>query len=145
MVALLSLIGNALLLMKLREPERLAAPAVGRLLTRLAEEDARIRYQIRVPAGTPLHFDVPVDERYTVKLRSSLPIDTRVNVPVRTPFGNRTIDIPVKTTVPLRQDIPVHVVDTFRLRTQTRTEYVVPLEIRVRDLPLDAIRQSLDP
>lgn len=144
-VATLSLAANAWLVAQLRAPERLIEPAAARVLTRLAEQDARLKYEIRVPAGTPLHFDVPVDERYTIKLRTSLPIDTEVKMPLNTPFGRRTVTVPVKANVPIRQDVPVHVVDTFRLRTQTKTEYVVPLEVRVRDLPLDQIRQSLDP
>ena len=144
-LALASLALNAALLWRLREPERLAAPAVERVLTRLAEDDATLRYTVRIPAGTPLHFDVPVDERYTVKLRNTLPIDTNVRVPFRTPLGVRTVTVPIKTTIPIRTDIPVHVTDTFRLRTQTRTEYVVPLEVRVRDLPLDQIRRALEP
>ena len=144
-VALLSLAANVWLIAKLRSPERLAAPAVDRLLTSLAEQDARFKYEIRVPAGTPLHFDVPIDERYTVKLRTNLPINTTVNLPLNTPFGRRTVTVPVRTNIPIRQDVPFHVVDTFRLRTQTRTEYVVPLEVRVRDLPLAEIRKSLDP
>jgi hypothetical protein len=144
-VAIVSLAANAWLIAQLRAPERLIEPAAARVLTRLAEQDARLRYEIRVPAGTPLHFDVPVDERYTVKLRTSLPINTDVRLPLNTPFGQRTVTVPVRTTIPIRQDVPFHVVDTFRLRTQTRTEYVVPLEVRVRDLPLDQIRKSLDP
>lgn len=144
-VAVLSLAANAWLIAQLRAPERAAAPAIDRVLTRLAEQDARFKYEIRVPAGTPLHFDVPIDERYTVKLRTTLPINTDVKLPINTPFGRRTVTVPVRTNIPIRQDVPFHVVDTFRLRTQTRTEYVVPLEVRVRDLPLDEIRKSLDP
>jgi hypothetical protein len=143
--ALVSLALNGVLLWKLSRPERLAAPAVERALGRLAESDARLKYEVRVPAGTPLHFDVPVDERYVVKLRASLPIDTEVRVPLRTPFGVRTVEVPIKTTIPVRTDLPVHITDTFRLRTETKTEYVVPLEVRVRDLPLQEISESLSP
>lgn len=144
-VALLSLALNVVFLLQLRAPERALGPAAARVLRRLAEEDARIQYQVRVPAGTPLHFDVPVDERYTVKLRATLPIDTRVQVPIRGPFGTSNVSVPIKTTLPIRTDVPVHITDTFRLRTQTRTEYVVPLEVRIRDLPLDEIERSLAP
>ncbi|HEX8692729.1 MAG TPA: hypothetical protein VF746_09935 [Longimicrobium sp.] len=144
-LALASLAMNGALLWRLRSPERLAAPAVDRLLTSLERSDARIPYQVKIPAGTPLHFDVPVDEVYTVKLRTTLPINTDVRVPLNTPVGRRTITVPIRTTIPLRQDIPVRVVDTFRLRTRTQAEYVVPMEIRVRDLPLAEIRKSLDP
>ena len=145
MVALASLIANAVLLAKLRHPERLAAPAAERLLGSLERSDARIRYEVRIPAGTPLHFDVPVDERYTVKLRTNLPINTDVRLPFNTPFGRREVTVPVRTTIPIRQDVPVHVTDTFRLRTETKTEYVVPLQLRVRDLPLKEIREALNP
>lgn len=144
-LAAASLALNAALLSRLRQPERWAGPAADRVLRRLAEQDARIKYQIRIPAGTPVSFDVPIDEAYTVKLRTSLPIDTQIRVPVRGPLGTANVRVPVKTTIPIRQDIPVQVRDTFRLRTATRTEYVVPLELRVRDLPLDAISQSLSP
>jgi hypothetical protein len=144
-LALASLALNAALLWRLREPERLAAPMVERVLSRLAEDDAVLRYQVRVAAGTPLHFDVPIDERYTLKLRTTLPIDTNVRVPLRTPLGDRTVTVPIKTSIPIRTDIPLHITDTFRLRTQTQAEYVVPLEVRIRDLPLDQIRRALEP
>lgn len=143
--AVLSLALNAYLLARLRRPERVAGPVVTRMLERLAAEDARVRYQVRVPAGTPIHFDIPVDERLNVKLNTQLPIDTRVRVPFRSPMGNHTISLPIKTTIPIRTDVPLHIRHTFRLRTNTQTELVAPLELRIRDLPLDALRRSLEP
>ena len=144
-VALASLALNGVLLWKLRQPERLMAPAVERIAAGLAKSNESIKYTVRIPAGTPVSFDVPIDQRYIIKLRTSLPINTDVRVPFNTPFGDRVISIPVRSNVPLRQDIPVHLVDTFHLRTRTNTEFVVPLEIRLKDLPLDALRASLNP
>lgn len=146
-VALVSLALNAWLLWRLRSPEQLAGPAVERVLDRLAADDVRIKYEVRIPAGTPLHFDIPFDQRYTVRLNTTLPIDTRVRVPFRSPLGGGSyqITVPIKTSIPIRQDVPLHLRDTFRLRTSTKAEIVVPLEIRVRDLPLDALRRSLNP
>jgi hypothetical protein len=69
-VACVSLLMNATLLWRLRSPERLAAPAVERVLRRLATSDAVIHYRVRIPAGTPLHFDVPVDQTYRLQLRT---------------------------------------------------------------------------
>lgn len=143
--ALLSLALNAVLLYAVRRPESLVAPLVDRALTRLEEQGTTLKYQVRIPAGTPLHFDVPVDEEYRVRLNTTLPINTTVNLPLQTPFGNRTVRVPIRTNIPIRQDIPVHLRDTFRLRTQTQAEMVIPLEIPIRDLPLDEIRQSLNP
>ena len=144
-VALASLGVNLWLIQKLRAPEKVAGPAIERVLRRMAEEDARIRYTIRVPAGTPLHFDVPVDESYTVKLRTQIPIDTEVRVPIRGPLGTATVRVPIKTTIPINRDVPVRIRDTFNLRTETKTEFVVPLELRVRDLPLRELNQALEP
>ncbi|HEX6911287.1 MAG TPA: hypothetical protein VF142_12865 [Longimicrobium sp.] len=143
--ALLSLALNGVLLYLLTNPERLLAPMLDRVLGRLEQQDAVLRYQVRIPAGMPVHFDIPVDERYEVRLNTTLPINTTINLPVSTPFGTRNVRVPVRTKIPLRSTVPIHLRDTFRLRTQTQAEIVVPLEIPVRDLPLDALRRSLDP
>ena len=145
LLAAVSLGANAVLLYKLRHPERMLAPALERVSAQLGQSNATIKYTVRIPAGTPVGFDVPIDQSYTIKLRTSLPINTTVRVPVNTPFGNRSVTIPVNTTIPIRQDVPVRLVDTFHLRTRTQTEYVIPLEIKLKDLPLDALRQSLQP
>jgi hypothetical protein len=144
-LALLSLGLNALLLSKLRHPERMIEPALDRVASRLATSDAAIRYTVRIPAGTPVQLDIPIDQSYTVKLRASLPINTTVRMAFNTPFGQRTVSVPVRTTIPVRQDFPVRLVDTFHLRTETRTAYVVPLEIKLKDLPLDALKDAVKP
>jgi hypothetical protein len=144
-VALLSLLANGILLSKLRNPEQLAAPAVGRALDRLETSDATIRYTVKIPSRTPLHFDVPFDQTYRIRLNATFPINTTVAVPLRGPLGTYTVRLPIRTSIPVKTDMPVRLRDTFRVRTQTQTEYVVPLEIRLRDLPLDAIRKSLEP
>ena len=144
-IALVSLALNGVLLRRLQQPERTQAPAGERVAERLRNTDAAIKYTVRIPAGTPVSFDIPIDQRYVVNLRTSLPINTDVRVPFNTPFGNRVVTIPVRANVPLRQDIPVHLVDTFHLRTQTNAEYVVPLEIKLKDLPMDALGKALAP
>jgi hypothetical protein len=144
-VALLSLALNAVLLYAVRRPEAVVGPMLGRTITRLQASDATLKYTVRIPSGTPLHFDVPIDEQYRVQLNTTLPINTTITLPIQTPFGNRTVRVPVRTTIPIRQTLPVHLRDTFRLRTQTQAELVVPLEVPVRDLPLDELRKSLDP
>ena len=60
-------------------------------------------------------------------------------------FGNRNVRVPVKANIPIRTNLPIHLRDTFRLRTRTEAEIVVPLEIPIRDLPLDALQASLKP
>jgi hypothetical protein len=144
-LALLSLALNAALLWTLRRPERLAAPALDRVIERLREEEAAFRYDVKIPAGTPVHFDIPIDQRYQVRLNTTLPVNTTIELPVSTPFGTRTFNVPVRADIPIRTTLPLHLRDTFRLRTETRAEMVVPLEVPLADLPLEALRRALDP
>lgn len=145
LIACVSLAANTVLVWRLRNPERLAAPAAERIAKRLAESDAVIRYRVRIPAGTPLHFDVPVDQTYRLQLRTRLPIDTRIQVPFHSPLGDHVVAVPIRADLPIQTDLPVRLRDNFRLRTQTQTEYVIPLELPVRDLPLDALADALSP
>lgn len=144
-LAILSLALNVLLLRELRDPGRLIGPLLDRSLARMVERDVRVAVEVRVPMGTPVHLDIPIDQRYDVKVNASLPINTTIQLPVSTPFGTRSFEVPVRANVPIRTELPVHLRDTFRLRTETRSEIVLPIEIPLRDLPLDELRRSLDP
>jgi hypothetical protein len=144
-VAAVSLAMNGWLLWRLAHPERIVAPMLDRAAARLAEGNDAIRYTVRIPAGMPVHFDIPIDETYRVKVDTHLPIDARLMLPISTPVGRWTVPVPIKTDVPVHLDLPVHLKDTFRLRTATRTEMAIPLEVRLRDLPIGAVRRSLQP
>jgi hypothetical protein len=142
-VALLSLTANVYLLWQLKQPERWAGPLLTRVLRDVAAEDPTVRYRVRLPAGTPVRLDIPINERFSVRVDTQLFIDTRVRLPIRSPLGNYSVSVPVRSDIPLKASIPLEVRDTFRLRTQTQDEIVLPLEVRVRDLPLDALIRSL--
>jgi hypothetical protein len=142
---LLSLALNGVLLWKLSRPERMLAPMLDRAAAKLGRGDETLRYTVRIPAGTPVHFDVPIDQTYRVKVDTHLPIDTRLVLPIRTPVGRWDVPVPVRTNLPVHLDLPVHLRDTFRLRTATQTELKIPLEVRLRDLPIGALRRSLSP
>lgn len=139
LVALASLALNVYLLAQLRRPERWALPAFERTLRELAGSDATLRYRIRLPAGTPIRLDIPVNERFGVRVDTTIPIATQAVLPVRSPLGRYDVRVPVRARVPLRATLPLHIRHTFRLRTRTRDEIVVPLEFRLADLPLDAL------
>lgn len=138
-LALLSVGLNLYLLDQLRRPERWLAPAAERLARRVAAGDATLRYTVRIPPGTPLRLDVPVDERFAIRVDTVIPIDTRVRVPFRTPFGNQSVTVPFRADIPLRTRLPLHVRHTFRLRTRTTAPIEIPLEIRLGELPLEQI------
>lgn len=144
-VSLISLGANGYLLWRLRDVEERALDRARRAIDRFEREDVRIPYRVSLPVGTPLRLDIPVDEKLRVRLNTQLPIDTRIQVPLRTPWGVHAASLPIRTTIPIRTEIPLRIRHTFRLRTRTQDEIVVPLEVRVRDLPLDALRESLEP
>lgn len=100
---------------------------------------------MRVPAGTPLAADIPVDERLRVRINATLPIDTRIRLPIRSPLGNYEVAVPVRADLPIRTEIPLHIRHTLTLRTATREELLLPVDLRARELPLDALRESINP
>src|SRR6476661_10518891 len=65
LLAAVSLGANGVLLYKLRHPERMLAPALERVSARLGQSNATLRYTVRIPAGTPVGFDVPINQGYT--------------------------------------------------------------------------------
>ena len=138
-VALFSLVLNGWLLWQLRHPERWAVPALQRTVRSLAARDVSFRYEVRLPAGTPLSLDLPLNERFTVRVDTVIPIDTRVRVPLRSPLGSYTVRVPFQANIPIRATIPLDIRHTFRLRTRTTEEIVIPLQIRTRDLPVDGV------
>ncbi len=145
LLAVLSLGLNLYLLLRLGGAEGDARRTAAALLDRLAAEDARIHYEVRLPAGAPIRLDIPLDEQLSVRVDTRLPIDTRIQVPLRTPFGTQTVEIPIRAQIPIRTVLPLRIRHTFQLRTRTQDTIVVPLELRVRDLPLDALRDALRP
>jgi hypothetical protein len=143
LLATLSLALNVALLWSAGRSERWLGPVLLAALERLQAEDATLRVQLRVPVGTPLHADVPLDERVSVRIDTRLPIDTRLRLPIRSPLGSYTVDVPIQADVPVRTVVPLHIRHTLRVRTAVGEEMALPLEVRVRDLPLDALRRSL--
>jgi hypothetical protein len=133
-VALLSLALNLYLIRQIRSPERWIDLAAGALAERLGGEGGVLRYTVRVPPGTPLALDIPVDERFTIRVDTVIPVNTRVRVPFDTPLGRRSISVPLRANVPLRTRLPLQLRHTFELRTRTTQEIAIPLEIRLDEL-----------
>ena len=131
-VAAISLTLNLFLLWQLQHPERWIGPVIERVTGVGLSADGVLRYRVSIPAGTPLALDIPVNERFTVQADTVLPINTQVRVPQNTPFGNHSVNVPIRANVPLRTAHPLHVQHTFRLRTRTTQEIGIPVELRVQ-------------
>jgi hypothetical protein len=63
-----------------------------------------------------------------------IPINTTVRVPLRGPLGTYNVTLPIRARVPLRTSLPLHVRHTFQLRTRTREEIAIPIQIRLGEL-----------
>lgn len=133
-VALLSLAANAVLLWQLRHPERWAAPAAARVLERWLDADTTFRHVVRIPAGTPLRLDIPVNERFAIRVDTVIPVNTTVRVPLRGPLGTYNVTLPIRARVPLRTSVPLQVRHTFQLRTRTREEIAIPIEVKLGEV-----------
>jgi hypothetical protein len=141
-VALASLAINLFLVLRLRQVEARAAQAVARFQT-IAGDDTRLRFPVRIPAGSPIRFDAPIDERVVISIDTVLPIRTRAVLPLRSPLGNYDIRVPVVADVPLRLRTPLHIRHTVRIDARTSGEIVIPLELRLADLPVDSLLRLL--
>jgi hypothetical protein len=130
--AVLSLVINLVLVWQVTHPERWIGPAVERATGIGIGADGVLRYDVVIPAGTPLNLDIPVRERFTVRVDTILPINTRVRVPFNTPFGSSSVMVPIRADVPLRTALPLNIQHTFRLRTRTTEPISVPIQLKVR-------------
>jgi hypothetical protein len=91
-----------------------------------------LHYDVRIPAGTPLALDLPVDERFDVAVDTVIPLNTTVRVPIHGPLGVANVKVPIRATVPLHTTLPLRIHHTFHLRTKTTQPIVVPLRLDVR-------------
>lgn len=128
LIAATSLLGTLYLLSQLRRAEATLAP-LRPFLAELVGPDGSMQSEIRVPAGTPINLDIPIDERVVIRVDTMIPIRTRITVPLRSPLGNYDIPVPIRANVPLRGSFPIHFRDTFRLRATTPADIVVPIEM----------------
>jgi len=133
-VALLSLAANGYLLWQLRHPERWAAPAAARMLEEWLGPGGTFRHTVRIPAGTPLRLDIPLDESFSIRVDTVIPINTTVRVPLRGPLGVYNVHLPIRASVPVRTTLPLRIRHTFELNTRTSQEIAIPIEIRVGEL-----------
>lgn len=133
-LAALSLALNLFLLYQLRNPERLVGPIVEDLTGDLVDENGVIRYDVNIPAGTPLELDLPIDERFSVGVDTVFPLNTTIHVPIQGPLGVARIPIPIRANVPLRTRLPLHIQHTFQLRTATTRPISIPIRLRLEEL-----------
>jgi hypothetical protein len=131
-IAVLSLIVNLVLVWQITHPEGWIGPAVERATGIGIGADGVLRYDVTIPAGTPLNLDIPVNERFAVRVDTVLPINTTINVPIRGPLGVFNARVPIRANVPLRTALPLNIQHTFRLRTRTTAPIIVPIQLKVR-------------
>lgn len=130
-VAATSLLLNLYLLWQIRHPERLVGPVMERLGGGAIDADGVLRSEVVIPAGTPLSLDIPINERFAVRVDTVLPINTRVRVPLNSPLGNYSVNVPIRANVPLRTQLPLNIRHVFRLRTRTTQPIRVPIQLRL--------------
>ena len=144
-VALLSLLLNGILLYQLRHPERLLEPVIADLTRDLVDENGMISYDVKIPAGTPLSLDIPIDERFSVAVDTVIPLNTTVRVPIRGPLGVARVAVPIRANIPLRTRLPLHIRHTFGLRTRTTEPITIPIRLRLEDLVPRPDSHPVDP
>ncbi|HET8654405.1 MAG TPA: hypothetical protein VFL93_02640 [Longimicrobiaceae bacterium] len=131
-IAALALALNLFLLWEIRHPERLVGPLLQSLPGGSVDSSGVLHYDVRVPAGTPLALDLPIDERFDVAVDTVIPLNTTVRVPIHGPLGVANVKIPIRADVPLHTALPLRIQHTFHLRTKTTQPIEIPLRLDVR-------------
>jgi hypothetical protein len=129
-VAAAALAVSATVYWTLRHPERLLDRALGSM----ADSSGVIVYTVRIPRGTPLNLDIPVNERFRIAVDTVLPINTTGRVPIRGPLGTAHVNVPIRSNVPIHAQVPLEVHHTFRLRTRTTQPIEIPLRFSLKEL-----------
>lgn len=127
--AIASLALNLYLIDKVRDAERALAP-FRPLLEQIVSEGGTVSSEVRIPAGTPLNLDIPIDERVVIRIDTIIPLDTRIVVPIRSPVGDYNVPVPIRGSIPVRTNLPVRFTHDFQLRIQTPEDIVIPVELQ---------------
>jgi hypothetical protein len=127
-IATLSIILNLVVISRLREAESMLTPVLP-YLEEMVSTDGVLRSEVRIPSGTPINLDIPIDEQFSVSVDTILPINTRITVPLRSALGNYDIPVPIRANVPIRAVLPIRVRHVFQLRSSTPEDLVIPIEV----------------
>jgi hypothetical protein len=107
-----------------------AAGAVGEL------QGAAIDYPVEIREAIPISLTIAYKDVIVVPISYTLPINTSVSVPLRTPLGTFPINVPVVTTIPinLTPTVPLNLAVPVSLTVPIAID--VPIHVELGDTPL---------
>lgn len=95
-----------------------------------------IDYEVEIHEQIPVSYTLEYKETFTVPISVTLPIDTVVDVPLRTPFGELPLTFPVSTTVPIRLNPAVPLDLSVPISLTVPVDVSVPIHVELKDTPL---------
>ncbi len=136
LAVIVSLAINAYLLNLLLEGQRLAGVAAGTAAESVAElANAAIDYNVEIRETIPVSLTVRYHDLIKVPISYTLPINTNVAVPLRTPLGVFPLNFPVVTSIgiSLTPMIPISIV--VPISHVVPIAIAVPIHIDMQDTP----------
>jgi hypothetical protein len=139
LVAIVSLVLNAIVINSLLQARAQVAQAAAAAADGVASLRASaIDYQVEIHEALPVSYTLKYKETFTVPISVSLPIDTLVNVPLTTPFGEVPLEFPVSATVPIRLNPAVPLDLAVPISLTVPVDVSFPIHVELQDTPLGA-------
>jgi hypothetical protein len=112
-----------------------------------AAEKQDVTFEVRQTRSIPIQAVVPVQKQIIVPISTTVYVDQVIQIPITTPLGNTTINVPFKATVPVNASVPVAINETVQISTTINFDGSIPVTIPAAQSPLttllEQVRQQL--
>lgn len=88
-----------------------------------------ISFEVKFEKAIPVRTEVLFQRTLEVPVKVAVPIDTELDVPVRTLLGTIKLRVPIDTELPIDLKIPVPIDEVINVDTEIPVQFVVPVDI----------------
>ena len=147
-LALLVIFGLSLQIWTLFELSR-ARSTARQELNAVSQQLAILRnetFSLNVPINESIPIDtiVPVRQSLNVPISTTLFIDTFVTIPIDTPFGATTFDVPIRGNFPIRTNVPFDIETDVEVSTTVDLRLNVPINLPISETPFARLLEDLE-
>ncbi len=144
----LSLLAQAWTLYTLARVRGAAVAQIDALAAQLDQaERQRLSATVLIDRPLPLRAAVPISQRLTVPISTTVHIDQQFELPLSTPLGSVNLPVPLRLDVPFRAEVPVTFAQTVDISTTVDLDLQLPISVPISDTslaePLRQLREQL--
>jgi hypothetical protein len=143
-LVLVSLALNAVTIFALLQARTIAKEQIVLLADQLQKAEGQdLTFDIKQTRGIPVQAVVPIQKQLNIPINTTVNIDQVLNVPINTPLGNTSINIPIKTTIPVNITVPVTLSESLPISTTFFIDANIPITIPMANTPFATMIRDL--